>query len=324
MTGKIFGQRQFLLLLFVMFIFSCAPAFSAQSIILEIPGVIYTNKGTIRLGEIARITGGNKRTRDLIANIQVWNDGETLTRDEVLRAVNDSDASDVRLEIRMPKISRVEAPGYEGNFTDINERPNHTQNDSRSVNDLVPELLAMSGWKGGLEITANSPVPEGRIIDPSSIIPGVSGATLRFQDRNGRVKPLNVRLTWTQDALIAARNIKRGDKITAGSVFTRPMKITRPGNFPSNISEIIGFTSNRNIRQGEPIEFSHLTSSNILKRGRQVKIIARYNGASASADGVLLEDGRPGEWVKVRRADDRRVTLRARIINENLVEVSTD
>ena len=313
-----------MLLLFVMFIFSCVPAFSAQSIILEIPGVIYTNKGTIRLGEIARITGGNKRTRDLIANIQVWNDGETLTRDEVLRAVNDSDASDVRLEIRMPKISRVEAPGYEGNFTDINERPNHTQNDSRSVNDLVPELLAMSGWKGGLEITANSPVPEGRIIDPSSIIPGVSGATLRFQDRNGRVKPLNVRLTWTQDALIAARNIKRGDKITAGSVFTRPMKITRPGNFPSNISEIIGFTSNRNIRQGEPIEFSHLTSSNILKRGRQVKIIARYNGASASADGVLLEDGRPGEWVKVRRADDRRVTLRARIINENLVEVSTD
>ncbi len=324
MTGKIFGQRQLLLLLFVMFISSCAPAFSAQSIILEIPGVIYTSRGTIRLGEIARITGGNKRTRDMIANIQVWNDGETLARDEVLRAINDSDASDVRLEIRMPKISRVEAPGYEGNFTDTNERPNHAQNDSRSVNDLVPELLAMSGWKGGLEITANSPVPEGRIIDPSSIIPGVSGATLRFQDRNGRVKPLNVRLTWTQNALIAARNIKRGDKITAGSVFTRPMKITRPGNFPSNISEIIGFTSNRNIKQGEPIEFSHLTSSSILKRGRQVKIIARYNGASASADGVLLEDGRPGEWVKVRRADDRRVTLRARIINENLVEVSTD
>ena len=324
MMRKIFGQGHLLLLLFVILTLSCAPAFSAQSIILEIPGVIYTSKGTIRLGEIARITGGNKRTRDMIANIQVWNDGETLTRDEVLRAVNDSDASDVRLEIRMPKISRVEAPGYEGNFTDINERPSYTQNDPRPVNDLVPEILAMSGWNGGLEVSANSPVPEGRIIDPASITPGVSGATLRFQDRNGRVRPLNVRLVWTQNVLIAARNIKRGDRITAGSVFTRPMKITRPGIYPSNVSDVSGFTSNRNIKQGEPVEFSHLTSSNILKRGRQVRVIARYNGASASTDGILLEDGRPGEWVKVRKADDRRVTLRARIINENTVEVKTE
>ena len=324
MTGKIFRQRQILLLficLFAMLISSCAPAFSAQSVILEIPGVIYTNKGTIRLGEVARITGGNKHTRDMIANIQVWNDGETLKRNDVLRAIDESDASDVRIEIRMPQYSRVEAPGYEGNFTDTDSRP---PNDSRSVNDLIPELLAMSGWNGGLEITANSPVPEGRLIDPASITPGTSGATLRFQDRNGRVKPLNVRLTWTQNVLIASRNIKRGDRITAQSVFTRPMKITRPGIYPSSPAEISGFTSNRNIKQGEPIEFSHVTSSNILKRGRQVRIIARYNGASASTDGILLEDGRPGEWVKVRRADDRRVTLRARIIDENTVEVKAE
>ena len=324
MTGKFFGQRQFLLLLFVMLMSSCVPAFSAQSIILEIPGVIYTDKRTVTLGEISRITGGNKKTRGMIAKIQVHNDGETLERKEVMRAIDESDVSDVRLEIRMPLSSRVESPGYEGNFTDINERPNYTQNDSRSVNDLVPEILSMSGWKGGLEISANSPVPEGRIIDPSAIIPGTSGITLRFQDSNGRVRPLNVRLVWTQNALIAARNIKRGDKITAQSVFTRPVKINRPGIYPSNISEINGFTSNRNIKQGEPIEFSHVTSSNVLKRGRQIRVIARYNGASASTDGILLEDGRPGEWVKVRKADDKRVTLRARIIDENTAEVKAE
>ena len=317
MAGKFFGQGHILLLLFVMFIVPCAPVFSAQSVILEIPGVIYADKGSVRLGKIARITGGDKKTRGVIADIQVWNDGHTLERSEVLRAVNDSDASDVRLEIRMPQFSRVEPPGYEGNFTDTSGR----QRDSRSVNDLVPELIAMSGWKGGLEITASSPVPEGRLVDPASITPGVSGATLRFQDSNGRVRPLNVRLTWTQNAAIAARNIRKGDRITAQSVFIRPIKITRPGIYPSDPSEIAGFTSNRNIKQGEPIEFSHLTSSNVLKRGRQVRIIARYNGASASTDGILLEDGRPGDWVKVRRADDRRVTLRARIIDENTAEV---
>ena len=307
-----------MLLLFAMFTASCTPAYSAQSVILEIPGVIYTNKGTIRLGEIARITGGNKRTRDMIADIQVWTDGETLDRREVMRAVNESDVSDVRLEIRMPLSSRVEAPDYEGNYTDSSPVK------ERSVNDLVPALKNMAGWNGGLEVSASSPVPEGKLIDPASLTPGVSGATLRFQDDRGRVRPLNVRLTWSQNVLVAASNIKRGDTVTRQNVFSRPMKITKPGIYPSDPAEISGFTSSRNIKQGEPIEFRYLTSSQVLKRGRQVRIIARYNGASATTDGVLLEDGRPGEWVKVRRADDRRVTLRARIIDENTVEVNAE
>ena len=305
-----------MLLLFVMVMLAADPAFSAQSLVLEIPSVIYTNKSTVRLGEIARITGGTKRTRDMLADVQVWNDGQTLERRDVMRAIDESDVSDVRLEIRMPLSSRIERPDYEGNFTE----PSPAQN-GRSVNDLVPVLKSMAGWTGGLEVSASSPVPEGRLVDPASLIPGTSGATLRFQDNAGRVRPLNVRLTWTQNVLFAARNIRRDDRISRGDVFTRPMKITRPGIYPSDPAEISGFTSNRNIKQGEPLEYRHLTSSQVLKRGRQVKIIARYNGASASTDGVLLEDGRPGDWVKVRRADDRRITLRARIINDNTVEV---
>ena len=313
---RVYRQRLMWLLLFAMLL--AVPAYSEQSVVLEIPAVIYTNKGTLRLGEIARITGGSRKVRDAIASIQVWNDGQMLDRREVMRAIEDSDVSDVRLEIRMPLSSRIEAPDYEGNFTDT------SPSSSRSLNDLVPMLREMSGWNGGIEISANSPVPEGRLIDPASIIPGTSGATLRFQDNSGRVRPLNVRLTWSQNALFATRNIKKGDRITPQSVYTRPMKITRPGIYPSNISEVSGFTSNRNIKQGEPLEYRYLTSSQVIKRGRQVKIIARYNGASATTDGVLMEDGRPGEWVKVRKADDKRVTLRARIIDENTVEVSAE
>ncbi len=311
-----FRQRLLWLLLFAMLL--AVPAYSEQSVVLEIPAVIYTNKGTLRLGEIARITGGSRKVRDAIASIQVWNDGQMLDRREVMRAIEDSDVSDVRLEIRMPLSSRIEAPDYEGNFTDT------SPSSSRSLNDLVPMLREMSGWNGGIEISANSPIPEGRLIDPASIIPGTSGATLRFQDNSGRVSPLNVRLTWSQNALFATRNIKKGDRITPQSVYTRPMKITRPGIYPSNISEVSGFTSNRNIKQGEPLEYRYLTSSQVIKRGRQVKIIARYNGASATTNGVLMEDGRPGEWVKVRKADDRKVTLRARIIDENTVEVNAE
>ncbi len=66
---------------------------------------------------------------------------------------------------------------------------------------------------------------------------------------------------------------------------------------------------------------SSISSPRIIKKGRAVKILARLNGARAVADGILLEDGAVGDWVKVRRADNKKAVFRAKIINDNFVEV---
>mgnify|MGYP002624632845 CR=1 FL=1 len=297
------------------------PAYSAQNIKIEIPEIIYSDQDNFTLGQIAKISGGLIQTRRILAKVQVYADGDRLLRNEVLRAINDSDASDARIELYMPQYSRIEAPAYEGNFTETGPI---SQNNSRTVNDLIPVIKSLSAWDGNIEVSASSPVPDGRLIDPASIVPGSGSATLRFRDDSGRVRSLNVRLTWLQRVMIASHNINKGDRISPNDLITREMKITKPGVYASSPNEIMGFTANKNIKQGEAILLSNLTSSNVIKKGRPVKIIARYGAASASADGILLEDGRPGDWVKVRRVDDRRVTLRARIINENLVEVRVE
>ena len=293
---------------------------AAQNIKIEIPEVIYAQGDSFTLGQVARITGGQLRTRNVLAGVQVFADVDRgrLSRQEVLRAIQDSEASDARIELYMPQYSRIESPGYEGNFTESQLET------VRTASSLVPLIKSLASWNGNVEVSANSPVPEGRLIDPASIVPGTSGAILRFQDDTGRIKSLNVRLTWTQNVMIASRSIKRGDRITAGNLVSRPMKITKPGMYASSPGEIAGFTAKRNIKQGEAVALSWLTSSNVVKRGRQVKILARLGGVRVTADGVLLEDGRPGEWVKVRRADDKRVTLRAKIIDENTVEVNVE
>ena len=296
-------------------------ALSAQNITINIPDVIYAHGNSFTLGHVAKITGGNTRTRRILADLRVYPDGNILTRKEILRAINASDASDARIELYMPEYSRIEAPGYEGNLTDANS---HSQNDTRNAESLIPVIKSLSAWNGEIEISASSPVPDGKLIDPASIIPGSPAATLRFRDNNGKIRSLTVRLTWTQNVMFARHNIRRGDKINPQDLISRPMKITRPGAYAENASQIAGFTVNRNIKQGEAVLLANLTSSNVIKKGRRVKIIARYGAASASADGVTLEDGRPGEWVKVRRTDDKRVILRAKIINENSVEVQVD
>ena len=305
----------------MMLLIFISPSYSAQNIKIEIPEIIYSNEDNFTLGQIAKISGGLIQTRRILSKVQVFADGDRLTRNEVLRAINDSDASDARIELYMPQYSRIEAPAYEGNFT---ETEPISKTSSRTANDLIPVIKSLSAWDGNIEVSASSPVPEGRLIDPASIVPGTGSAILRFRDDSGRVRSLNVRLTWLQRVMIASHNIKKGDRISPNDLIAREMKITRPGVYASSPNEITGFTADRNIKQGEAILLSNLTSSNVVKKGRQVKIVARYGAATASADGILLEDGRPGDWVKVRRVDDKRVTLRARIINENLVEVRVE
>ena len=308
---------QILLLFFIIFFANISASEAAQTIKINIPETIYSNRNSFRLGQIANITGGSKEMRRILSSIIIYPNNGAIERKDVLRAINDSDAADARIELYMPVLSRIEAPGYEGNFTETES--------SRSPAELIPLIKTLAAWQGGLEIsTNNAPVPEGKLIDPASIVPGSSSAVLRFQDRNGKIKSLPIRMVWTQNAMIAARNIKRGDRILPQDLYSRPVRITRPGMYAASPEEIIGFTANKNIQQGEPILLANLTSSNLIKRGRRVKIFARYAGTTASIDGILLEDGRPGDWVKVRRADNKRVTLRARIINENLVEVQVE
>ena len=296
-------------------------AHAAQTIKIEVPETVYAEEYIFTLGQVAKISGGNAKIRKILSDLTLYADEDRLSRDEVLRAISDSDASDARIELYMPLYSKVEAPGYEGNFTETEPVAKKT---SRSASSLVPLIKTLSAWNGDVQVSTNSPVPDGKLIDPASIIPGVGAATLRFQDKNGKIKSINVRLTWTQNVMVASHNINKGDRILPQDLMSRPMKITKPGVYASSPQEIAGFTSNRNIKQGEPVLLNSLTSSNVIKRGRQVKILARYGGASATADGILIEDGRPGEWVKVRRKDDKKITLRAKIINENLVEVSVE
>lgn len=189
---------------------------------------------------------------------------------------------------------------------------------------LEDEIKALSSWTGEVEAYPARAIPSGRLIAPSSITPGTSSVLLSYQDSTGRIKTVAVRLVWTHEVLFAARNIKKGTRITALDVVKRPMRITRPVEYAVNIEEVDGYYVNRLIRQGDPVELRNLSSPLVLRKNRPVKIIAQYGSARASIDGITLEEGKPGDWIRVRRADDRRVILRARIINDNTVEVNVE
>ena len=315
----------FLLRLFCVYVLlnlSAGEILAAQNIKIEIPEIIYINlngNDEFTLGDIAKITGGSRPNRKALSDLIIYtDDGHTLTRESVLRAINTSEAADARIELFMPVKVFLEEPEFEGNLTETQEPVRN-----RTLKDLEPVIKNLASWNGEIEVLANAPVPDGKIIDPTSIIAGTPGVTLRFRDDSGRVKSLPVRLTWYQNIVMASRNINKGDKLTAGNLMIRKQKISKStsGLYASNLDEVAGFLAERRFKQGEPIILNSVSSPRMLKKGRTVTIIARLNGAKVSTGGILMDDGVIGDWVRVRRADNKKVVLRARIINENLVEV---
>ena len=295
----------------------------AQNIKIEIPEIIYAKnkENTFTLGRVAKISGGSKSTRQILSSLKLYSAGDFLTRDEVLRAIENSEASDARIELYMPSKVKIKTPSYEGNFTESNSENN---NYDRPLSSLVQDIKNLSAWKGDVEVSAGSKVPDGKLIDPASIIPGTPAVTLRFRDNSGNIKSLGVRLTWFQNVLVPSRNIEKGNTLRANDFFTRKMKISKPGVYASDFNEVAGFKANKLIKQGTPLMFKDLTSSNIIKKGRRLKLFARFGGATATADGVLLDDARPGDFARVRRADNKKIILRVKILDENNAEVEVN
>jgi len=108
---KKFYSGQILLLFFIIFFVNIAEA--AQTVKIKIPETIYSTRSSFRLGQIASITGGSKQIRRILSAIELYPNNGAIERKDVLRAINDSDAADARIELYMPVFSRIEAPDYE-------------------------------------------------------------------------------------------------------------------------------------------------------------------------------------------------------------------
>ena len=309
----------------------------ARKVRVEIPAVIYAADAALRLGDAARIEGP-RQAREVLAALILSTEDGYLTRDEVLDAIGASGLDDLRVEVYMPARVRVELPGPEGNETDP-ERANPAGANPGGANPGGPSprpsaspvsrpdvslssmVKSLAAWDGEVEVSTSGTVPPGRLVDPASIVPGTPAATLRFRGDDGRLRSLAVRLAWSQNVLVAARTIQRNVPITPTDLMVRSMKIGRPGVYAVDAAQVVGHLSRKVLKQGEPIPLELLSGPTMLKKGRKVRILARYGGLTAAAEGVLLEDGKPGDLVKVRRSDNKKVVLSAYIVNENTVEV---
>lgn len=305
-----------LLLLLILCLALCVPvAQGAQGrrVRVTLPAVLRTADVAFRLGEVAGIEGPQD-AKEALSALLLSGEGGVLTREQVLQAIRASGLEGVRVELTMPAVVRVEPSGGEVGAPQASA--------PRSDVSLSSMIKSLAGWDGAVEVAASGPVPAGRLVAPASMVPGTPAATLRFQDEAGRLRSLAVRMTWRQDVQVAARTLQRGRPIRRQDLMTRQVQIARPGVYAERAEQVFGFIPRRTLNQGEPVLLELLTSPTLVRKGRPVKVVARLAGLTATAEGVLLDDGEPGDVVRVRRTDRKNAVLEARIIDENTVEVT--
>jgi flagella basal body P-ring formation protein FlgA len=142
---------------------------------------------------------------------------------------------------------------------------------------------------------------------------------LRGERQVGRREVLFRRMYAVRRAVVV-RAVEAGTVLTAKNVETQttyaPQRPTRPWQSP------FGRLATRRLRPGTVLA-PHLTAAKkpdlVIRRNQTVRMRVRGLGFLITGLGQALQDGRPGEFIKVRNVDSKRVIV-ARVAFDGAVE----
>ncbi|XLZ71115.1 flagellar basal body P-ring formation chaperone FlgA [Massilia sp. SR12] len=192
---------------------------------------------------------------------------------------------------------------------------NQLQSHSESLHWLEPKFE--------LEVVRNN-----RVIPPCP-----SGARVETLDPRGigRMRFVAVcpslqswRFEFMVRAKVSAKVAVAANDLTAGKILS-PLDLLHvrhditliPDTF-SNLSEVDGMAARRTIRNGEILRQNMLAAPQLVKRGDQVRIVARHENIEVTMTGEALDNGVRGAMIRVKNSSG--TLIRARVTEAGTVE----
>jgi flagella basal body P-ring formation protein FlgA len=142
---------------------------------------------------------------------------------------------------------------------------------------------------------------------------------------DGRVErrvSVSGRVSVSRDVVKVTRRIKKGDILSAGDLTVVAEKTDRfRGNVMTEIYDAIGKMALRTIQADTMLLEGMIENPPMVQKGDRVIIKAESRGIKITAAGKVLEDGRPGDLVRVVNINSGK-ELYATVKRSDLVEVS--
>jgi flagella basal body P-ring formation protein FlgA len=132
---------------------------------------------------------------------------------------------------------------------------------------------------------------------------------------------LPVSVTITGDAMVAARTLGRGERLTESALRTDTVVVNsiRRGTITSE-DQLVGMEMRRGVNAGTVFTPDLLLTPAAIERGDHVIISARSGNFSVNSRGKALASGGIGEQVLVENLSSSR-TVRARVTAPGHVEI---
>jgi flagella basal body P-ring formation protein FlgA len=144
---------------------------------------------------------------------------------------------------------------------------------------------------------------------------------------NGRVTavvPVALDIKLTQELAVASRRIEAGETLSKDNLYTDRRVITQPSQYLTCAECMNGKRAKHPIPAGQLLargDVEAQTENTVLvKQHDLVKLMARVGPLRVVALGEALQDGSPGQPIRVRNVDSKSIVL-GRVVDRSLVEV---
>lgn len=120
--------------------------------------------------------------------------------------------------------------------------------------------------------------------------------------------------------LVANHDLRIETPVTESDFRLEEVPIDGRTEYVKDAVEVTGLVPHRVIRAGTPISANYFNQPVVVLIGHPVKIIVRYKGIEATAQGVAMTRGRIGEIIKVRNESSKKI-ISAKVVDSGTVEV---
>jgi flagella basal body P-ring formation protein FlgA len=128
-----------------------------------------------------------------------------------------------------------------------------------------------------------------------------------------------VRASISAEVQVAALAMPSGRPIAADDLALARHDVTNIPDAVSDAQAILGMTSRRSIRAGEPVREGWLAPSTLVRRGDAVSIVARSGEIEVTVAGEALDAGARDAVIRVRNVGNGKI-IRARVLESATVE----
>ena len=212
-----------------------------------------------------------------------------------------------------------------------------TQSQVFPLRELLPKILARVAQDTGEEaanialepsegFNRSVTLPKGQVL--SEIRP-TSGrydgsvlftAVLSLDGRPCRTVPLRCNVKVERPAVVVVRRVERGQKLVRGDLAIRRVTQNQSGQDPlTSVESAVGREASRNLEADEVVRLADLVDPPVIRRGQEVVCRVKRGNVILEAQVKAQDDGKAGSVIRVLNLDSK-LTLKARVVDENTVE----